>query len=72
MSYNGKQERLWNKIDLYSSYRQAQSGKAERERLETENRKLRTEISNPQGSRALSQNTPQEAEEEWGGCFLRG
>ena len=45
-SYNGKQDRLWNKTDLYSSYRQAQSGKAERERLETENRKLRTEVSN--------------------------
>ena len=45
-SYNGKQDRLWNKTDLYSSYRQAQSGKAESGRLEAENRKLKTEISN--------------------------
>ena len=39
-SYNGKQDRFWNKTDLY------RSGKAERERIETENRKLRTEASN--------------------------
>ena len=45
-SYNGKQDRLWNKTDLYSSYRHAQSGKADVGRLEAENKKLRTEILN--------------------------
>ena len=45
-SFNGKQDRLWNKTDLYSSYRQAQAYKSERDRLDSENRKLRSEVNN--------------------------
>ena len=43
-SYNGKQDRLWNKTDLYSSYRQAQAGKVDVGRLEAEIKRLKTEI----------------------------
>jgi hypothetical protein len=45
-SYNGNQDRLWNMTDLYSSYRQAQAYKTERDRLDSENRKLGTEVNN--------------------------
>ena len=43
-SYNGKQDRLWNKTDLYSSYRHDQAGKADVGRLEGEIKRLKTEI----------------------------
>ena len=44
-SFNGKHDRLWNKTDLYSSYRQAQAYKSERDKLDTEVRRLKTEVS---------------------------
>ena len=45
-SYNGRQDRLWNKTNLYSSNLNARSGRAESEKLEIENRTLRTEVGN--------------------------
>ena len=44
-SFNGKHDRLWNKTDLYSSHRQAQAYKAERDKLDTEVRRLKTKVS---------------------------
>jgi hypothetical protein len=39
-SFNGKHDRLWNETDMYSSYRQAQTYKSEREKLDTEVKKM--------------------------------
>ena len=43
-SFNGKHDRLWNKTDPYSSYSQAQAYKSERDKLNTEVRRLKTEV----------------------------
>ena len=42
-SYNGKQDRLWTKTDLYSAYRQGHASKLEVTRLEKEVQRLKTE-----------------------------
>ena len=42
-SYNGKQDRLWTKTDLYSAYRQGHASKLEVTRLEKEVLRLKTE-----------------------------
>ena len=42
-SYNGKQDRLWTKTDLYSAYWQVHAGKVEVGRLEAEVKRLKTE-----------------------------
>ena len=43
-SFNAKHDRLWNKTDPYSSYSQAQAYKSERDKLNTEVRRLKTEV----------------------------
>jgi hypothetical protein len=69
-SYNGKQDRLWTKTDLYSAYRQAHAGKAEVGRLEAEVKRLKTENNflknspkgiNPRGGDHLNKSPPRRA-----------